>query len=91
MLSASVDRSERGDESKVCNSLTNYVRWDSRVPRDVHSYKEETEDVDLPGVQAQYRYVRDNIFIFTKIISVFLIYYKLQVTTTCIQAEELTG
>lgn len=64
MLSASVDRSERGDESKVCNSLTNYVRWDSRVPRDVHSYKEETEAVDLPGVQAQYRYVRDNIFIF---------------------------
>lgn len=72
MLSASVDRSERGDESKVCNSLTNYVRWDSRVPRDVHSYKEETEAVDIPGVQAQYRYVRDIFLFLQQIVSVFL-------------------
>ncbi|XP_046673262.1 uncharacterized protein LOC124362633 [Homalodisca vitripennis] len=55
MLSASVDRNERGDESTVCNSLTNYVRWDSRVPRnsgggrtprDTRSYKEEVEELE---------------------------------------------
>ncbi|XP_054267632.1 uncharacterized protein LOC128989676 [Macrosteles quadrilineatus] len=51
MLSSSVDRNERGDESVTCNQLTNYVRpnyvrpnvWNSRIPRDTRTYQEEVE------------------------------------------------
>lgn len=43
MLSSSVDLWERGDEGSICNSVSNYKTWDSRVPRAVNAKNLDTD------------------------------------------------